>query len=193
MKKSTPYGRRIARMHATGMTIARDGITMARMLNTRLTTAEVDRILAPCRRAVDAFRSGQGSYDQWVVLCTAGHVAEAIEDGGVIRGQRDIINDANDALDAIGARAGRCAEAWKATTLRGLEITALADLVAAHSRQVRELTYGEYTRAEDKAVARVATDGGAVFRMSFSQVEKFASTHQPISAHVLAACATEAA
>lgn len=146
----------------------RDGITVARMHNTRLTQPEIERILAPCRRAVQAFRTGRGTYDQWVVLCTAGHVAEAIEDGGVIRGQREIITDANTALDAIGARAGRSASTWCTTTLHGHEITALADLVAAHSRQVHELTYSEYTRAANKAVARVATMGGQVFRMEAS-------------------------
>jgi hypothetical protein len=118
-----------------------------------------------CRLAVKAFQTCRASHAQWVVLCTAGHVAEAIEDGGVFRGQREIIEEATAVLDAIGERAGSSAGAWKPITLHGPEITALADLVAAHSRQVRELTYGEYTRAADKAVARVATDGGQVFRM----------------------------
>lgn len=164
-RKTTPYGRRLARLRAAGVSQKRDGITTARMHNTRLTPAEVERILAPCHRAVKAFQTGRASHAQWVVLCTVGHVAEAIEDGGVIRGQREIIEEATTVLDAIGERAGRSAEAWKPITLHGPEITALADLVAAHSRQVRELTYGEYTRAADKAVARVTTDGGQVFRM----------------------------
>lgn len=164
-RKTTPYGRRLARLRAAGASLKSDGITMARMHNTRLTPAEVERVLVPCRLAVKAFQTGRASHAQWVVLCTAGHVAEAIEDGGVIRGQREIIEDATAVLDAIGERAGRSAEAWKPITLHGPEITALADLVAAHSRQVRELTYGEYTRAADIAVARVATDGGQVFRM----------------------------
>ena len=80
MKKSTPYGRRTARLHAAGITLKRDGITMARMLNSRLTQAEVERIVAPCRQAVQAFRTGRASHAQWVTLCTAGHVAKAIED-----------------------------------------------------------------------------------------------------------------
>jgi hypothetical protein len=164
-RKSTAYGRRAARLRAANVSLKRDGITMARMLNTRLTPAEVERIIAPCRQAVKAFQTGSASYAQWVTLCTAGHVAEAIEDGGVIRGQRQIIQEADAVLDAIGEAAGNSADTWRPITLRGLQITALADLVAAHSRQVRELTYGEYTRAADKAVARVATDGGQVFRM----------------------------
>jgi hypothetical protein len=145
-----------------------DGISTARMHNTRLTPAEVARIMQPCQAALQAMRTASATYHQWVVLCTAGHVAEAIEDGGIIRGQREIISDANTALDAIGQRAGVTPDRWAPPTLRGPELQALADLVAAHSRQVRELTYGEYTRATDLAVARVATDGGQVFRMEAS-------------------------
>jgi hypothetical protein len=163
MRKTTTYARNRARQ-----TPRRDGITVARMHNTRLTPREIERILGPCRRAVEAFRTGRGIYDQWVVLCTAGHVAEAMEDGGVIRGQREIIDTANTVLDSIGARAGRSASAWRAITLHGHEITALSHLVAAHSRQVHELTYGEYKRAADLAEARVSSSGGKVFRMEAS-------------------------
>ena len=163
MRKTTTYARNRARQ-----TRASDGITIARMHNTRLTEAERNRILVPCRRAVEAFRTGCGTYDQFVVLCTAGHVAQAMEDGGVIRGQREVIDEANTVLDAIGDRAGRSAAEWRTTTLRGHEITALMHLVAAHSRQVHEYTYGEYTKAADKAHARVASSGGQVFRMETS-------------------------
>ena len=161
-RKTTAYARKRAHRARIG---ASDGITIARMTNTRLTGAELQRVLEPCRRAVAAFRTGSATYQQWVVLCTAGHVAQAIEDGGIIRGQQEIISEADAVLDAIGARAGTTEATWRPTTLHGREITALADLVHAHNRQVRELTYGEYTRSADKAVARVATNGGAVFRM----------------------------
>lgn len=161
-KKTTRY----ARKRAMGHTVNRsDGITITRMNNTRLKPAEIARIMVPCKTALQALREGRVTYSQWVVLCTAAHVATAIEDGGIIRGQREIITDAEHALDAIGQRCGNTAEAWKARACTGPELTALADLVAAHSRQVHELTYGEYTEAADKAVARVATRGGQVFRM----------------------------
>lgn len=145
-----------------------DGITIARMHNTRLTPAEIARIIEPCKAALNAMRQGVATHAHFVVLCTAGHVAQAIDNGGIYTGQSCIIDEANNALDAIGNRAGFNTTQWKAPTCHGHEITALADLVAAHSRQVHELTYGEYTRAADKAVARVATDGGQVFKMETS-------------------------
>lgn len=153
------------RRRTTTKRLRSDGISIARIFNSRLTPAERSRIMQPCQQALAAMRTASANYHQWVVLCTAGHVAEAIEDGGLIRGQREIIDQANATLDAIGQRAGRTEPTWKPPTLRGPELLALADLIAAHSRQVHELTYGEYTRAADLAVARVATDGGQVFRM----------------------------
>lgn len=164
-RKTTPYGRRLARLREAGQTRAMDGMRMLKMHNTRLTPAELARILTPCREALAAMRQGGATFEHYVTLCTAGHVAEAIEDGGIYRGQRDIIEQANRALDAISARLGNTAEAWTPGPLYGPEISAIADLIAAHSRQVHELTYGEYKRAADKAVARAATDGAQVFSL----------------------------
>jgi hypothetical protein len=145
-----------------------DGITTTRIYNTRLTPAELDRIMQPCRLALHAMRTVAASFDQWVVLCTAGHVAEAIEDGGIYTGQRQIIEDANTALDAIGERCGRTAAQWQPSACYPGELIALSDLIAAHARQVHELTYREYTNSADKAVARVATVGGLVFKVEMS-------------------------
>jgi hypothetical protein len=142
-----------------------DGITTTRMMNTRLTPKELDRVLQPCRLALQALRTASATYRQYTVLCTAGHVALAIEDGKVYRGQRDIIEQANAALDAIGERYGRTAEYWRPRACYATELTALSDLVAAHARQLHELTYAEYVQAADKAKARVATEGGKVFQM----------------------------
>lgn len=164
MKKTTPY----ARKRANGQGPKRcDGITMARMHNTRLSAPELARIMEPCKLALQAFRQASATHRQWVVLCTASHVATAIEDQGIVRGQRQIIEDAAQALEAIGQRCGE-ENGWGPTACTGPELSALADLVAAHSRQLHELTYGEYTRAADRAVARVATDGGAVFKMEIA-------------------------
>lgn len=66
---------------------------------------------------------------------------------------------------AIGTRFGLTPDQWHPGPCHGHELTALADLVAAHSRQVHELTYAEYTAAFDRAVARVASTGGQVFHM----------------------------
>ena len=158
-----------ARNRAQGKTHQRsDGITITRMHNTRLTPRELGRIMEPCKAALQAMRSASANHGHYVTLCTAGHVAQAIEDGGIYAGQREIIDDANRALDAIGERCGRSPDQWQPRACYAPELTALMDLLAAHARQVHELTYGEYTAAADKAVARVATEGGAVFYAEMS-------------------------
>ena len=146
-----------------------DTLAVVNMHNTRLTPGEIERILVPCRRALSALMQGVATYNQWVVMCTAGHVAQAIEDSRIISGQREIVEAANNALDAIGDRAGRTENDWRPVTCHGHELLALQDLVHAHSRQVHELTYGEYTRCADLATQRVESVRGTVFRMELSE------------------------
>ena len=165
MKKTTPYARSRAQRGARQRS---DGITTTRMHNTRLSPAEFTRIMEPCRAALAAFRTAQATCAQWRVLCTAAHVARAIEDGGIYRGQREIIASARAALEAISERMGDTPSTWHPSACYAPEITALADLVAAHSRQLAELTYGEYTTAADKAVARVASGRGEVIDFELS-------------------------
>lgn len=156
-RKTTAYARK--RSH----TRRADGITTARVFNTRLSAAERERILTPCRLARDAMQTATATYRQWVVLCTAVNAARAVEDGKVMTGQSDIIDAADEALTAIGKRGGECADTWRPPTCRGAELLAIQDLVNAHSRQLHEVTYKEYTRAMDLAQRRVASHGGLVF------------------------------
>lgn len=164
-RKTTAYARR--RAQGTTRPLS-DGITMTRMHNTRLNQREYNRIMEPCRSALAAFRSARATCQQWRVLCTAVHVARAIEDGGVYRGQIEIIEDARTALESISKRMGDSPDTWRPSACYAPEITALADLVAAHARQLAELTYGEYTAAADKAVARVASVRGQVIDFEMS-------------------------
>lgn len=162
-KKTTAY----ARNKAHGRVAVRNsGICIANMNNSLLNAKEVERIIKPCKTALQALREARATYNQWVCLCTAVHVAEAIDDGGIVRGQMAIIEEADEALHAIGERCGKTSYEWAPRPCTGLELGSLADLVSAHSRQIHELTYREYTVAVDLAVARVATDGGKVFQLS---------------------------
>lgn len=160
-RKTTRYARKLA----AGQVARRaDSLSVISVHNSRLRPDELAKILVPMRQALQAFREARPTFDDWVTLCTAGHAAEAIEDGGIYRGQREIIDEANTALNDISERMGREASAWRPEPCRGTDLTALADLVAAHSRQVHELTYGEYRAALKRATARVASAGGMVFR-----------------------------
>ena len=164
-KKTTRYARNRAHGHTPR---ANHGLAIIKVTNTRLTQAEIQRIIGACKAALAALRQAQGTHTHWVVLCTACHVALAIEDCGVMTGQSQIITAAEHALDAIGARCGDTAAAWQPKACTGPELTALADLVAAHSRQVHELTNGEYTRQFKLAVDRVASGRGLVFHAELS-------------------------
>ena len=163
-RKSTPYGRRTARPARMGKSLKSDGITITKVLNTRLSEREVQRIIGACKAALQALREVRATYHDWAALCTARHVGIAIEDGGIVRGQRFLFELGEAALDNIGDRCGDTEEAWTPRPCAGPELTALADMIAAHSRQVRELTYSEYIRAADLAVSRVETLGGKVYR-----------------------------
>lgn len=165
-RKTTRYARKLAAGQATRRA---DSISVIGVHNTRLRADELGKILGPMRQALQAFREARPTFDDWVILCTTGHAAEAIEDGGIYRGQREIIDDANAVLDAISDRMGRESASWRPGPCRGSDLTALADLVAAHSRQVHELTYGEYRAALKRATARVASAGGVVFRAEEAQ------------------------
>jgi hypothetical protein len=162
-KKSTAYGRRRARLISAGHVLKKDGLTMAQVNNTRLSPLEIERVMNPCKTALQALREARATYEQWVALCTARHVGNAIEDSGIVRGQRIIFDLGKAALDSISDRCGTRQDQWTHGACTGPELSALADMVSAHSRQVHELTYGEYTRAAKKAVARVASDGGQIF------------------------------
>lgn len=164
MRKTSAYARKRTHRRA-------DPFTLINTRNTRLRAHEIERIMTPCRLALEAFQTGQASYRQWVVLNTAATVAIAIEDGRVIRGQRQIIDAAYGVLGDIGERAGRTADAWRPVTCYGPELLALQDLVHAHSRQLHELTYGEYTDCTNLAERRVASGGGQVFRMETTVTE----------------------
>jgi hypothetical protein len=162
-RKSTAYGRRRARLISAGHVLEKDGITMTQVNNTRLSPLEIERIIGRCKAALQALREARATHEQWVALCTARHVGTAIEDSGIVRGQRFLLDLGEAALNSIGDRCGTQQEQWTPGACTGPELSALADMIAAHSRQVHELTYGEYTRAAKKAVARVATKGGQIF------------------------------
>jgi predicted transcriptional regulator len=162
MRKTTAYARKKASGHAAQRN---NGICIANMNNSRLSESEIDRIIKPCKAALQSMREARATYMQWACLCTAVHVAKAIEDGGVVRGQMEIVKAADEALHSIGERCGMTSDEWESRACTGLELGALADLVPAHSRQIHELTYREYTVAADLAASRVATDGGQVFHI----------------------------
>lgn len=138
-----------------------------RAFATRLTPAERQIKLGPPKEALARLRTKTATLADYLELCTAVHNAMAIEDSGVITGQREIIDQAYAALNDIGERAGPVdfdAGTWSPPTCYALELQALDDLWHAYSRQLHEVTYSEFVAAERKALSRVGSGGGLVVK-----------------------------
>lgn len=138
-----------------------------RAFATRLTPTERQIKLDPPREALARLRTKTATLADYLELCTAVHNAYAIEDSGVITGQREIIDHAYAALNEIGERAGPVdfdAGTWSPPTCYAIELQALDDLWHAYSRQLHEVTYSEFVAAERKAVSRVRSGKGLVVK-----------------------------
>jgi hypothetical protein len=155
-RKTSLYARK--RLHPEARERS-DGITTARMNTTRLSPAELEHILVPLQGAVASARTASATYEQFVQLNTAMHKARAIDDSGVFRGLRTMVDGAEETLNAIGSRA-QASGTWLAPTLYGHEMVALDDLAWAYRLMLLEVTYAEFHRAERLAIARVASSGG---------------------------------
>lgn len=160
-RKKTLYARK--RLHPEAREKS-DGITTARMNVTRLKPAELEMMLEPLRRALASARTGSATFQDFVQLTSAMHKARAIDDAGIYRGLRSMLDTVEPVLDAIGERA-QVTGTWCGPTLYGPEITALDDLVWAYRLMLLEVTYAEFHRAERLAIARVASEGGQVVRL----------------------------
>lgn len=127
---------------------------------------EIASVIDPLRRAVDALRTGTAIYDDWLRLASVINIANAIERQGVVRGMASELAKCEAAVQAIGDRTGDTDTTWKSPTLYAAEITAIGDLVHWHKFQLEQLSYKEYARAHDYAVAKVRSSGGKAIRIT---------------------------
>lgn len=141
--------------------VATNPIGLARDYATRLTRAELDQIMNPLRAAVAALRRGVATEFEWMVAVTAVNVGDAIESQGIVRGLAGHLEDIDRALDGIRARA-MASGLWQAPALYYEERDYMDLLVDLHGHQVGSLSYGEFRRARDKAIAQTASAGGRV-------------------------------
>lgn len=139
-----------------------DPMEYARLNASRLTDDEVERVIGACRRAANRLVEGCGERADWVTLCSALTVGRAVESGGVVRGMTGHFNDIAEHLKAVADRAGENEQPmrWTATDLSFEEVEAVRLLVDLHKTQVAALSYCEYRRAFELAVARVQSGHG---------------------------------
>lgn len=139
--------------------ITRNPFLHARDHATRLTIAEVNQVMNPLRAAATALRCGVATEYEWMVAVSAVNLADSIESQGIVRGMAGHLRDIDMALQAIRRRA-MDDHVWRAPALDYEERDLLDLLIDLHGHQVRSLSYGEYCRAYDKAVAQTLSAGG---------------------------------
>lgn len=129
----------------------------------KLTHKELHNLLDPVRHAITQAKRGLLVERQWLQLCTALNIGQAIEAGGVVRGLTPQLDAAHDALQAISHRAtAHDTRPWQQPTLYATELAALDELLTVHTFQMRQISYGEYQNAWRLATARVRSAGGEV-------------------------------
>ena len=137
-------------------------VNVAATRATRLTQVELDQVINPLREAVAALRRGVATEFEWQIAVTAVNIGDAIEKQGVVRGLAEHLRSIDLALLEIGKRA-RSSGDWRSPALYYEERDLMDLLLDLHSHQVKSLSYGEFIRARDRAIAQTAsTPGGRI-------------------------------
>lgn len=145
--------------------ISTNPVLLAIKKATRLTQAEIAEVMAPAHQCLKLVREGVATQLQFEVLQSTMLIAEAIEHSGIVRGLADHIASALQACSAIEARA-LTSGAWQQTELAFTELDALATAVDLHEYQLQQLSAGELHRIVQQTMARTASTGGNVVRVS---------------------------
>lgn len=136
---------------------------------TLLSSTEVAETMNPYRTCAKRLREGVATEDQHTVLATAMHIAQAIEQRGIVRGLHEHITSAQEALAAIRARA-LATGTWRQTALYHYELDAINTALDLHEFQLQQLSAGEIYDIARKLIARTQSSGGAVVRTSAQNI-----------------------
>lgn len=142
-------------------TVRRDVLRLVQLQTGKLTTQEVAETIAAPRTCAARLREGVATEDQHTVLYTCLQIAMGIEDSGIVRGLREHLASALQAMDTIRARA-LASGAWRPTALYYHELDALREAVDLHEYQLRQVSAGELHAIASKLIARTASTGGRV-------------------------------
>jgi hypothetical protein len=132
----------------------------ARRAVAKLTKPEIAEIIAPLQQCEKHLREGVATEEQVLVLCTAIRIALAIEEQGIVRGLRNHLQPALDALDAIHARANTSGR-WVPTALWFHELDAVRVGLEMYGHQLRHLSARELHQAVRKLITRTQSSGVA--------------------------------
>ena len=123
--------------------------------------ADIEPVHAAMAVAFKALREGVASEHQWSILAGSLDVSLAIERQGVVRGLRGHLDAANEALQAIAARA-RLSTGWKPTALHYHELDAVSTFMDLYAFQLKQLSTREFLEAIESARGRLHSLGHQV-------------------------------
>lgn len=138
-----------------------DPVTVAINAATLLTERERTEILQPIREAMDALRKGVCTPGQMIQLGVCCQMAMTIENKGIVRGLRQQISEADQALYNIDQRAHATGR-WVSPTCYGHELVTVDSLVTFYAFQISQLSAKEFRNAAAVTKANVRTFGRVV-------------------------------
>ena len=138
-----------------------DTMAIAKRNAAKPAPADMAGALQGVQTAFRAMREGVGTQVQWSVLAGSLDVANAIGRQGVVRGLREHLASAHDALQSIWRRA-LLTRAWHATPLHYYELDALQTFVDLYAYQLGQLGRAEFMRAVDLATGQIRSSGARV-------------------------------
>ena len=163
MTKRTRFYERIEPNRVHGP-VGTNNLDLARCRVTLLTQAEQTNVLAPAAEGFERMRRGQATETDWLHLVTICAIGLAVEDGGVVRGLREVLSEADLSLAAIGLRATQGGIGWRAPTLYAAEIQQLQTLLRMHTFQLSQISWGEHRKAWKAAAGSVVANGGRAIK-----------------------------
>lgn len=163
MTKRTRFFERIEPNRVHGP-VAINTVDMARCRATLLTQAEQTNVLKPAAEGFERMRRGQATETDWLHLVTICAIGLAVEDGGIVRGLREVLSEADLSLAAIGLRATQGGTGWRAPTLYVAEIQQLQTLLRMHTFQLSQISWGEHRKAWKAAAGSVVANGGRAIK-----------------------------
>ncbi|WP_395026555.1 hypothetical protein [Comamonas odontotermitis] len=117
--------------------------------------SNVQRTLDDC---LAALRHVRYEREHIQALNTFWQISQEIERSGIVKGFTEQINAAQQAATAIFNRC-ETPSGWHAKPLRGPELAALDDMAYYYMFQIRNVTYGELHRLQNKVIHRAKSMG----------------------------------
>lgn len=160
-RKTTAYARK--RRQAARSASIMDSISAGQKFISRLTADERQRVLRRLPGVRDRLLKAAYTFADFVDLSTAKHRCQAANDIHLVRDLQGLLQQAHAVLEQLGTDAEPVPRQWAPRALRAAELQTLHDLVTLYTTVVNEVTYAEWVRIDQLAVARVRSVRGEVY------------------------------